>query len=132
MRGKGLTDKSATDIAAFLKTLQPPPPYEPATTSAGRALVKDGRRLFESLSCTDCHTGTTLTSPDVYDVGLVDERGLRKFNPPTLRGVGYRENLFHDKRASSLEQVFTKFDHQLDRKLSDTELKSLLRYLRSL
>lgn len=132
MRGKGVTDKSATDLAAFLKTLQPPPPYEPATTSAERALVKDGRRLFESLSCTDCHTGPTLTSPDVYDVGLVDERGLRKFNPPTLRGVGYRENLFHDKRASSLEEVFTKFEHQLDRKLSDTELKSLLRLLRSL
>ncbi|MGZ0171204.1 MAG: cytochrome c peroxidase [Planctomycetales bacterium] len=132
MRGKGLSDKSATDLAAFLKTLQPPPPYEPATTSADRALIKDGRQLFESLSCTDCHTGTTLTSPDVYDVGLVDERGLRKFNPPTLRGVGYRENLFHDKRASSLEEVFTKHNHQLDHKLSDTELKSLLRYLRSL
>ena len=132
MRGKGLTDKSATDIAAFLKTLQPPPPYEPATTPADRALVQDGRRLFESLSCTDCHTGTTLTSVDVYDVGLVDERGLRKFNPPTLRGVGYREYLFHDKRASSLEEVFTKFDHQLEQKLSDPEFKSLLRYLRSL
>lgn len=132
MRGRGLTDKSVTDLAAFLKTLRPPPPYQPATTSADKALVKDGRRLFESLSCTDCHTGTILTSADVYDVGLVDERGLRKFNPPTLRGVGYRENLFHDKRASSLEDVFAKFEHQLDRKLSDTELKSLLRYLRSL
>ncbi len=132
MRGKGLSDKSASDLAAFLKTLQPPPPYEPATTPADRALVKDGRRLFESLSCTDCHTGTTLTSRDVYDVGLVDERGLRKFNPPTLRGVGYRENLFHDKRAGSLEEVFTKFDHQLEQKLSDEELSSLLRYLRSL
>ena len=132
MRGKGLTDKAVTDIAAFLKTLQPPPPYQPATTPADKALVKDGRHLFESLSCTDCHTGTVLTSADVYDVGLVDERGLRKFNPPTLRGVGYRENLFHDKRASNLEEVFTKFDHQLDRKLSATGLKSLLRYLRSL
>jgi len=132
MRGKDLTDKAATDIAAFLKTLQPPPPFQPATTPTDKALVKDGRRLFESLNCTDCHTGTVLTSADVYDVGLVDERGLRKFNPPTLRGVGYRENLFHDKRASNLEEVFTKFEHQFDRKLSGTELKSLLRYLRSL
>lgn len=132
MRGKGVSDNSASDLAAFLKTLPPPPPYEPATTPADRALVKAGRQLFESLSCTDCHTGTTLTSADVYDVGLVDERGLRKFNPPTLRGVGYRENLFHDKRASSLEEVVTGFDHQLDRKLSDAEQKSLLRYLRSL
>jgi mono/diheme cytochrome c family protein len=132
MRGKGLSDKSATDLSAFLKTLQPPPPYEPPATAADRAMVKDGRRLFESLSCADCHTGTTLTSAEVYDVGLVDERGLRKFNPPTLRGVGYRENLFHDKRAGSLEAVFTKSKHQLDRKLSDSELKSLLRFLRSL
>lgn len=132
MRGRGVSDKSASDLAAFLKTLQPPPPFQPATTSTDKALVKEGRRLFESLSCTDCHTGKILTSSDVYDVGLVDERGLRKFNPPTLRGVGYREKLFHDKRVNSLEEVFTKHEHQLDRKLSNAELKSLLRYLRSL
>jgi DNA-binding beta-propeller fold protein YncE/mono/diheme cytochrome c family protein len=132
MRGRGISDASASDIAAFLKTLQPPPPYEPATTPADRVLISDGRRLFESLNCADCHTGTTLTSADVYDVGLEDERGLRHFNPPTLRGVGYREKLFHDKRSHSLEEVFTKFDHQLDRELTETELSALLRYLRSL
>tara|TARA_R110002072_G_scaffold287242_2_gene452773 strand:+ start:137389 stop:139329 length:1941 start_codon:yes stop_codon:yes gene_type:complete len=132
MRGRGVSDESAADLAAFLTTLTPPPPYEPAITPADRSLVNEGRRLFESLSCTDCHAGTTLTSADVYDVGLVDERGLRHFNPPTLRGVGYRENLFHDKRAHSLEEVFTKHEHQLDRKLTTTELAALLRYLRSL
>ena len=132
MRGRGISDASAADIAAFLKTLQPPPPYEPATTSADRELISNGQRLFESLNCADCHTGTTLTSEEVYDVGLEDERGLRHFNPPSLRGVGYREKLFHDKRSHDLEEVFTKFDHQLDRKLSETELSALLRYLRSL
>lgn len=132
MRGRGVSDESAADLAAFLKTLSPPPPYQPAVTPADSALVNDGRQLFESLSCTDCHAGTTLTSADVYDVGLEDQRGLRHFNPPTLRGVGYREKLFHDKTAHSLEEVFTKHEHQLERKLTTTELSALLRYLRSL
>ena len=132
MRGRGISDTSSSDIAAFLKTLQPPPPYEPAATPVDHAQVSDGRRLFDSLNCIDCHTGTTLTSSDVYDVGLEDERGLRHFNPPTLRGVGYREKLFHDKRANSLEEVFTKFEHQLERQLTEAELAALLRYLRSL
>lgn len=132
MSGRGVSDQAAADIAAFLKTLKPPPPYAPASTRADQKLVKGGRELFESLSCTDCHAGSILTSADAYDVGLEDERGLRDFNPPTLRGVGYRENLFHDRRASSLEEVFTKFRHQLDRPLSQNELTALLRYLRSL
>ncbi|MDA0918389.1 MAG: c-type cytochrome [Planctomycetota bacterium] len=132
MRGPGVSDESAADLAAFLATLSPPPPYEPAAAPADQSLVNEGRRLFESLNCTACHAGTTLTSADAYDVGLVDERGLRHFNPPTLRGVGYRENLFHDKRAHSLEEVFTKYKHQLDRKLTTAEQAALLRYLRSL
>jgi DNA-binding beta-propeller fold protein YncE/mono/diheme cytochrome c family protein len=132
MRGSGISDPAASDLAAFLSTLTPPPPYEPATTPADHVLVSAGRQLFESLSCTECHSGATLTSTDVYDVGLMDERGLRHFNPPTLRGVGYRENLFHDKRAQSLEEVLTKYEHQLDRQLAPTELSALLRYIRSL
>ncbi|MFT5326310.1 MAG: mono/diheme cytochrome c family protein [Planctomycetaceae bacterium] len=132
MRGRGVSDESAADLAAFLKTLSPPPPFEPVVTAADRKLVEKGRRLFESLSCTDCHTGPTLTSADVYDVGLKDQRGLRHFNPPTLRGVGYREKLFHDKSAHSLEEVFTKHKHQLERQLTPAELSALLRYIRSL
>jgi cytochrome c peroxidase/DNA-binding beta-propeller fold protein YncE len=132
MRGTGVSDEAATDIAAFLKTLQPPPSYQPPTTPTDNALVDQGRQLFESLNCTDCHAGSTLTSADTYDVGLVDERGLKNFNPPSLRGVGYRRRLFHDKRAHSLEEVIVKFGHQIDRSLTDNERQALLRYLRSL
>lgn len=132
MSGRGVSDRETEDIAAFLKTLEPPPPFQPASTPADQKLVKAGRKLFESLRCTDCHAGSVLTSADAYDVGLEDERGLREFNPPTLRGVGYRPNLFHDRRASSLKEVLTKFQHQLDRPLRQDELTALLRYLRSL
>lgn len=132
MRGRGVSDQSASDIAAFLKTLQPPPPFEPAINPVDQKLVHEGRRVFETLNCADCHAGTTMTSSDVYDVGLEDERGLRHFNPPTLRAVGYREALFHDKRAKNLEEVFTKFEHQIEHQLTERELTALLRYLRSL
>ena len=132
MRGTGISDEAASEIAAFLKTLSPPPPYLAPVTSADIASVDRGRQLFESLSCVDCHSGSVLTSAGTYDVGLEDERGLRKFNPPSLRGVGYRERLFHDKRARGLEEVIAKFKHQIDRPLTEAEQRDLIRYLRSL
>lgn len=132
MSGGGVSDQSAKDIAAFLKTLKAPPPYEPVASAEDETLVRAGRELFETLNCTDCHSGAVLTSNDAYDVGLEDELGLREFNPPSLRGVGYRQSLFHDRRAASLEDVLTKYRHQLDRPLNSEDLRALLRYLRSL
>jgi hypothetical protein len=65
-------------------------------------------------------------------VGLRDELGETRFNPPSLRGVGQRDRLFHDNRAAGLESVFTRHRHQLDAELSNDDLRDLLRFLRSL
>jgi cytochrome c peroxidase len=85
------------------------------------------------LDCKRCHVPPlTYTSQDAYDVGLADAAGNRKFNPPSLRGVGHGPAYFHDNRASSLEDVFEVYGHQLDKPLSVNEQRSLLRFLRSL
>ena len=65
-------------------------------------------------------------------MGLADEKGLSKYNPPSLLGVGQGYSFFHDGRAKTLEEVFTIHGHQLSRELSNFELADLLRFLRSL
>ncbi len=134
MHVRDVTPQQVIDINAFLHTLAAPPPLQPATDDpADRAQLSRGQSLFTSLGCAKCHLPQfTYTSPDVYDVGLEDEKGMRKFNPPSLLGVGQGYSFFHDGRAKSLEEVFTVHGHQLDRALADGELADLLRFLRSL
>ena len=57
---------------------------------------------------------------------------MKEFNPPSLRGVGHRYGLFHDKRASGTEEVVRRYKHQLPRELSAEEQRILIRYLNSL
>jgi mono/diheme cytochrome c family protein len=134
MRVKNYTTQQIADITAYLHTLPPPPPLEPATDDpADKEKLARGKELFNNLGCAKCHIPPlTYTSPDTYDVGLEDEKGLKKFNPPSLRGVSQGYSFFHDGRAKTLEGVFTIHGHQLDRDLEKNELADLLRFLGSL
>ena len=73
-----------------------------------------------------------MTSAGAYDVGLVDELGRDRFNPPSLRGVRLRAPLFHDNRAASLDEVITRFNHGGAEEVSPADAAALLAYLRSL
>ncbi len=126
------TEEQLTALAAYVETLTPPPSIDQARGTQDRAAVDRGRELFGNLQCANCHAPPVFTTPDTYDVGIDDKQGNREFNPPTLLGVGQRGPYFHDNRAASLEEVFLKHKHQLDRDLSAAELKDLLSFLRSL
>ena len=132
MKGRGVSKSQAGDLVAFLKTLPPPPSFFPVQSDEDQTLVDRGRAIFESLDCTSCHSGSTLTSEQTYDVGLVDQQGLREFNPPSLRGVGHRYGLFHDKQATSIEDVIIKLSHQRSDELNTPDQQALIRYLQSL
>jgi cytochrome c peroxidase len=134
MHAKNFTPQQVDDITAFLHTLPPPPPLQPATDEPeDKAQRARGSALFNDLGCAKCHVSPlTYTSSDAHDVGMEDEKGLRKFNPPSLRGVSQGYAFFHDGRAKSLGEVFTIHGHQLDRPLEKAELADLLRFLRSL
>ena len=129
MQGKGLTPEQAADLAEFLRTLHLPASARPADRDES---LERGRGVFEREGCSRCHAPPTYTSPGRYDVGLRDELGETRFNPPSLRGVGQRDRLFHDNRAAGLDDVLTRHRHQLDAELSDDDLRDLLRFLRSL
>lgn len=124
----------ADDLTAYLHTLKFPPPLVPQPRDdADAKLVVAGRAVFERERCAECHIGPlTFTSPAAYDVGLRDERGLTKFNPPSLRGIGHGVAFFHDARVKSLEELLGKERHQLGGKLSAEELRALVRYLQGL
>jgi len=119
-------------LAAYVRTLPPPPSLARARDQADDGAAVRGRRVFEKLDCVHCHKPPTYTSDQVYDVGLADEAGLRRFNPPSLLGVSQLPRLLHDGRAANLREVFTRFDHPDGERLPRGELDDLLAFLNSL
>ena len=48
------------------------------------------------------HSSTLIFTLDrIANVKLKDEKGLTKFNPPSLRGVSQDGRYFHDSRAAN-------------------------------
>ena len=122
------------DLVAYLHTLDPPPPLKPAPASETDAkLLARGREVFNTQGCASCHVPPlTFTSDQIVEVGLSDEAGGVKFNPPSLRGVSQLDRLFHDGRAGGLRQVFEEHAHQLPNALDEPDLDALVRYLEGL
>jgi hypothetical protein len=132
--GKQTTPQKVNDITAYVQTLPPPPPLKPATDDpADMAQLARGAALFGRLGCVDCHVPALgYTSDATYDVGLRDEKGATKFNPPSLRGVSQGYSFFHDGRATKLEEVFVTHRHPHGDVLEGDQLADLLRFLSSL
>lgn len=134
MHATKINPADVDDLVSFLHTLPPVPPLKPVPADqADSELVARGKQIFQREACDQCHVPPlTYTSHASYDVGLVDEKGLKKFNPPSLRGVGRLQSLLHDNRASSLRDVFETHGHQLKEPLPAAELQALVRFLQSL
>jgi len=128
MHGPKLSDQQVADLAAYLRALAPPPSPEKHTAEQ----IGRGRIVYEKQRCATCHAPPTYTSEGTYDVDLKDETGNRHFNPPSLRGLAHGGPFFHDGRAATLEEVFTKYGHQLKGELPAEQLRDLLAFLRSL
>ncbi|MBM4068819.1 MAG: hypothetical protein FJ271_07720 [Planctomycetes bacterium] len=132
MRGPKPSAEAVRDLTAFLQTLPPPPSLAKARGTIDAEALKRGRKVFAREKCATCHTPATYTSAKSFDVGLKDENGQSHFNPPSLRGISQAGPYFHDGRARDLEEVFTRFRHQLRGALAGEELADLLHFLNSL
>lgn len=134
LRGRDLTEEEVADLAAYLRTLELPDaaaPPAPAPTDATARRLAAGRSAFEEYSCNRCHRAPLYTSPGVHDVGLADERGNTRFNPPSLRGVRFRRTLFHDGSARSLEEVLRRHPGN-GVSVAAEDLPALIAFLRTL
>ncbi|MDR3632567.1 MAG: cytochrome c peroxidase [Isosphaeraceae bacterium] len=129
MQGKTPSDEQVAALTAYLRSLPPPRPL--ASLEHNEAASR-GRALFEARKCAECHAPPAYTAIGRYDVGLDDAVGNRRFNPPSLLGVGRREPYFHDGRAATLEDVFVKHRHPQDTEWTAEEATDLAGYLRTL
>lgn len=130
MQGEDVNDDSIEAIAAYLQTLEPI--FTASTQNSDSTLREKGQAIFERQGCANCHVPPLYTSSATYDVNIKDELGRTEFNPPSLRGVRYRHQLFHDNRAASLLEALTVVKHGLEQPLSDDELRELIAFLESL
>lgn len=119
-------------ISAFVGQLPSPPALATARGEQNAQVVRDGREVFRDLGCAVCHRGSRLTSPQLFDVGLEDEQGNTKFNPPSLVGVSQRNAFFHDGRAKKIEDVFFQFRHKIPPRTPEKDIHKLVQFLRSL
>jgi YVTN family beta-propeller protein len=129
MQGPSPTDDQVNALVAYLREL---PAARPQATAGPAVAAERGRRIFQVRHCDECHAPPEYTSAGRFDVGLADEAGNRKFNPPSLREVGLRGTLFHDGRAKSLEDVFLKFRHPRDSATTSEEASDLAAFLKTL
>lgn len=119
-------------IAAYLATLELPPPVDELRGTQDKAAIARGQKIFEQHDCARCHAPPTYTTPDVYDVGLKDKEGNKQFNPPSLRGLSHRGPFFHDGSAKTLEEIFSQRKHPSDSSYEAEEVQDLVEFLRSL
>jgi YVTN family beta-propeller protein len=131
-REETLANEQVRAIAAYVNSLELPPPLDVLRGTQDAAAIERGRLVFAKHDCARCHAPPTYTTPEAYDVGLKDSQGAREFNPPSLRGLSHRGPYLHDNRAPTVEDVFLKHGHPSDATYSDAETKDLAAFLRSL
>lgn len=138
-------------LAAFLaRGIRVPSPALPQSD-----IIKQGRHLFQSAGCVDCHSGPTWTvshlpgppntlDPDgngmiddnLYDVGTLNSRDIRGklgFDPPSLLNVSLTAPYLHDGSMPTLEAlIITGHPTHKETSLTREEITTLVAFLRSI
>ena len=130
LRGRALTDGEVADLAAYLRTLEVPA-LRGGPAPEAEPLAAAGRRAFDRYTCNRCHREPTYTSPGTHDVGLADELGTTRFNPPSLRGLRLGRRFFHDGSARSLAEVLARHPGN-GVEVSGEDLPALIAFLKTL
>ncbi|MDX1928512.1 MAG: cytochrome c peroxidase [Pirellulaceae bacterium] len=124
-------DEIVKRLVSFFETLDHRLPVR-HESAAHAEDIRAGSMLFHSRDCSKCHDpGSRFTSADVYDIGVTDEFGQSKFNPPSLSNLNIRRAFFHDGRFKSLDEVLSKHPN-LESDYSDSERQQLKAFLLSL
>lgn len=159
-------DNAAKAIAAFERTLiTPDSPYDRfagGISSALNAQQIRGMKLFDSVGCTECHSGPAFngwtadsTSPVFQkfprssnsqsvakykltaDIGRFsvtkNENDRHRFKVPTLRNITLTAPYFHNGSVDSLsEAIRAMSETQLDTTLSESSVNDLVSFLSAL
>jgi YVTN family beta-propeller protein len=125
----------AADMDEYLKMM--PVQKSPYSRTASKKNIKLGEKLFEQTGCALCHNGQYYTDMKKYDVGTGDGNDLgRPFDTPSLREVWRTAPYLYDGRATTLEEIFTKFNsndrHGETSRLTEEEFEALILYIKTL
>jgi len=122
------------DLAAFMRTLRPPPRAVPTNDAAlrGRTLFFDPRT-----GCASCHPPPFFTDRKKHDVGTGTsalERKGTSFDTPSLRGIAFTAPYMHDGSQATLVDVIRAptGPHGLTTMLTESEKNDLTEFLRTL
>ena len=144
-------DNIARAIAAFERTLVTRDRFDDFLKGADRVLTAEelkGLDTFVSIGCAACHNGPLLGGNSYQKLGLInpakvedvgrygvtkDEDDKFKFKVPSLRNISLTAPYFHDGSKGKLEEAVKEMAWlQLDRKLTDVEVKALTAFLNAL
>lgn len=139
-------------LAAFQRTLITEDRFDRFINGDNLALSeteKKGFLAFQKFGCSSCHSGPLMGGQFIMKLGVVvpypntEDKGYAEvtgrqdhnflFKVPILRNVANTAPYFHDGAGKDLEEaVFLTGWHQLGQKLSDSEVKDISAFLRSL
>ena len=126
-----ISEDEARCVDEYLMSLKAvPSPY----LVNGRNMTKKalrGKKIFNELHCGECHSGVYYTDMKKYSIGgnVEFESG---WDTPTLREVWRTAPYLFDGRAATLEDVFVKYKHGIDKKISKKDVDALVEFVNSL
>jgi cytochrome c peroxidase len=109
-------------------------PQTPAKIELGKKLFFDRRLSGDgTMSCATCHDPENSFS-DGLEISLNYPTTRNWRNSPTLTGVGFQKHLFHDGRASSLEEqalfpMMSAFEMNQNLDFMEEEIRSVPEYV---
>ncbi len=136
-------------LVAFMRSLRNPPNSHRASDgmltpaqARGKALfertaMRDGRPIAPKDRCITCHPPPNFTNRQKFDVGSSSPSDDKKeFDTPQLRNVYQSAPYLHDGKATTLEEIWTRFNpydtHGITVDLSKVDLNDLIEYLKTL
>jgi hypothetical protein len=102
------TDSKMQAVHTYLASLTPEKsPYAILQESdrSFRESVERGESLFRERGCIECHQPPLYTDQKTYEFEVSDERGINKFDVPTLKEEWRRGPYWHDGRKATLRGV---------------------------
>lgn len=144
-------DNFARAIGAFERGLLTPSPFDAFLAGDAKALTQEqlaGLDTFMSVGCITCHNGVGVGGGLYQKIGLVhayptedvgrakvtnDEADKFLFKVPGLRNVLLTGPYFHDGKVATVEEAVRLMGwHQLGRKLTDEQVRSIVAFLGAL
>ena len=125
-----IPEEKAQCVDAYLKSLKPvASPYLVHGKLSEKAL--EGQEVFERMSCSHCHSGPYYTDLQMHQIGE-DVEFKEGWDTPTLKEVWRTSPYLFNGRAASLQEVFGKYKHGINKKISSREIEALAEYVNSL